>query len=91
VPTVIVLWIDKDAETYHSLAYNGGGGLIRAYPRDQYDSRCDLGRDKPLPFIDTPGMLAKHFGSTKGIDSMVQVPAYLVVKMGLYKTNEIDW
>jgi hypothetical protein len=59
---VAIIWATNttDARTgddldFHFLAYNGGNGAVRTYHRDQYDARCDLGRDRakdgPLPYF----------------------------------------
>ena len=52
-PLIAIVWVtskaDPDDMSYSFLAYNGGAGDVRVYPRDQYDGRC--GAD--LPFFDS--------------------------------------
>lgn len=59
---VAIVWatnVDRaktvDDLDFHFLAYDGGNGDVRVYHRDQYDPRCDLGRDRakdgPLPYF----------------------------------------
>ncbi len=55
---IVIMWatnFEPDGVSYGFLAHNGGNGPVRVYHRDQYDARCDLGRDRakdgPLPYF----------------------------------------
>jgi len=55
---VAIVWTTNPTNpdpSFSFLAYDGGAGPVRVYHRDQYDGRCDLGRnrakDGPLPFF----------------------------------------
>jgi hypothetical protein len=53
-PLIAVMWVshksaDPSDVSYNFLAYNGGAGDVRVYPRDGYDGRCQSG----MPFFDS--------------------------------------
>jgi len=83
---VIIVWtFDK---SINSLSY--GHGLVRSYPKDEYDPRC-VPIDGKLPFFQSEKTLAKHFAKHKGMDSLCQIPANLAINIGLHQRNDIDW
>ena len=52
-PRVIICWMSNH-DTIMSLAYNNGEGVVRVYPKNQYDGRLNLGRASLLPYFDSP-------------------------------------
>jgi hypothetical protein len=65
-----------DDLSFSFLAYNSGNGPVRVYHRDQYDSRCDLGRDRakdgPLPYF-ANWQAAERFLLTSPDKTLVQI------------------
>jgi hypothetical protein len=80
---IIVMWMDGEIGdlTACTLAYNGGKGHVRVYPRDGYDHRCVLGRG-PLPYFSSKLEAVKHMAANIGIDGMCQVPLYIAASFG---------
>lgn len=46
---VVIVWLDRKESDISALAWNGGGGPLRVYEKDEYDTRLVLGKTDRLP------------------------------------------
>ena len=73
---IAIVWVtsksDPDDMSYSFLAYNGGAGDVRVYPRDQYDGRCQ----SDLPYFDSWAAAEAHMrAAPTGTQCQVTVAA----------------
>lgn len=82
---VCIAWTASHAESLYFLAFDGGAGPVRVYPRDQYDSRLDLARvgKGPLPFFDSPVLALAWMNENPGEQCQVTVTAARLLASGL--------
>ena len=91
---VIMVW--REGDEFRTLAYNSGKGQVRVYHRDQYDGRCDLGREprfrsaraEPLPYFAEAHRAAEHMAKRPGLDGMCQVQVRAAGSLG-FKRHEM--
>ena len=65
---VVIAWIQDGTVTLLT-SYHG----IRAYEKDKYDSRLDMGREFLLPFFDKPELALEHMQRHEGHRGMCQI------------------
>lgn len=87
----MVMWMEdgSNGPSFHTLAWFGGRGHVRTYPRGGYDGRLDLGRDTPLPYFDNADEAAQFMWKNKGTPGLCQVDLSIVHELD-YTPSEFD-